>query len=53
MTSHELVELVNDFSAWKGNTFTLAMLIMQKQKADDAALAEQHSQEAADAIRGQ
>ncbi len=52
MTSKELVELVADFAAWQGNTYTLAVLIAQRQRDDAAAIAESHGQqEVADAIR--
>lgn len=52
MTNKELLEVVNNFSAWGGNTYTLANLILQKQREDDALLAESLGhQETADAIR--
>jgi len=52
MTSKELIELVADFAAWQGNTYTLAVLIVQKQREDDALIAEvSGQQEVADLIR--
>ena len=52
VTNKELVELVKDFPAWGGNTFTLANLILQRQREDDAQIAESlNQQEVADAIR--
>ena len=52
MTNKEMLELVNDFRAWGGNTFTLAMMIVQRQREDDAGLAEEHgANEVAEAIR--
>ncbi len=45
MTSKELIELVADFSAWQGNTYTLAVLIAQRQRDDDAAIAESMGQQ--------
>ena len=30
-----ILDLINDFSQWKGNTFTLAALIVEKQKELD------------------
>lgn len=54
MTSKELVALVNNFNAWGGNTFTLAMLVVQQQKEDDALISESlGQQDVADAIRKQ
>jgi hypothetical protein len=52
MTNKELIELVADFSAWQGNTYTLAVLIAERQRNDDAVIAEiAGQQEVADAIR--
>jgi hypothetical protein len=52
MTSKEIIELVADFGAWQGNTYSLAVLIAQRQREDDAAIAEANGQqETADAIR--
>lgn len=31
-----ILDLVNDFSAWKGDTYKLAMLVAALQKAIDA-----------------
>lgn len=54
MDAKQLRDMVTDFSSWGGNTFTLAMLIMQKQKEDDAVIAESLGQDmVADAIRNQ
>lgn len=30
-----ILEVVNDFSLWRGNTFTLAALLVEKQKEVD------------------
>lgn len=30
-----ILDIVNDFTQWKGNTFTLAVLIEEKQKELD------------------
>jgi hypothetical protein len=52
MTNKDLIDLVNNFQSWGGNTFTLAMQICQRQREDDAQLAESAGQqELADAIR--
>lgn len=52
MTNKDLIALVSDFAAWSGNTYTLAVLISQRQREDDAAIAEANGQqEVADAIR--
>ena len=52
MTSKEIIELVSDFSVWQGNTYTLAVLIAQRQREDDALIAEgAGQQEVADSIR--
>lgn len=32
----QILDLINDFSQWKGNTFTLATLVAEKQKEIDA-----------------
>lgn len=53
MTNRDLLDVVADFPSWGGNTYTLANLILQKQREDDALLAESlGQQEVADAIRG-
>lgn len=52
MTNKEMLDLVNDFPAWGGNAFTLAMQIVQRQREDDAVLAETAGYQAlADHIR--
>lgn len=52
MTNKELIELVADFPTWQGNTYALAVLIAQRQREDDAVLAEgMGQQEVADSIR--
>jgi hypothetical protein len=54
MTTKDLIELVKDFGSWRGDVYTLATLVYQRQKEDDAAIAEQLGDQAtADAIRGQ
>ncbi len=30
-----ILDLINDFSQWKGNTFTLAALVAEKQREID------------------
>ena len=30
-----ILDIINDFSQWKGNTFTLAALIVERQKEID------------------
>jgi len=35
-----ILDIINDFAAWNGNTFTLAALIVAKQKELDAAAVE-------------
>ena len=53
MTNKDVLDVVNNFPSWGGNTFTLAMMLVQKQREDDAQLAEaMGQQEVADAIRG-
>lgn len=52
MTNKELIELVNDFAQWKGDSFRLASLVMHRQREDDAMLAESVP-EIAEAIRSQ
>ena len=52
MTNKEIIDLVSEFSAWQGNAYTLAILISQQQREDDAAIAEASGQqEVADSIR--
>jgi hypothetical protein len=52
MTSKELIELVADFPVWQGNTYALAVLVAQRQRDDDATIAEgMGQQEVADSIR--
>lgn len=47
----EILDIVNDFSQWKGNSFTLAALIVEKQKElDRQALAAAGFTEAAEAL---
>ena len=31
----EMLDIINDFAQWKGNSFTLASLIIEKQKELD------------------
>ena len=46
-----ILDLINDFSQWKGNTFTLAALIVEKQKElDRKTLFDAGFTEAAEAI---
>ncbi len=52
MTTKELIDLVNDFPSWKGDAFKLAVLVMHRQKEDDALLADAVP-EIAEAIRSQ
>ena len=52
MTSKDIIELVADFAAWQGNTYALAVLVAQRQREDDALIAEANGQmEVADLIR--
>lgn len=47
----EILDIVNDFSQWKGNSFTLAALIVEKQKElDRQALVNAGFAEAAEAL---
>ena len=53
MNNKDLLDMVKDFPAWGGNTYTLASQIMQRQREDAALIAESMGkQEVADAIRG-
>lgn len=46
-----ILDLVNDFSQWRGNTFTLAALLVEKQKEiDRQRLVEMGFPEAAEVI---
>lgn len=46
--------MVNNFPAWGGNAYTLAVMVAQKQKEDIAAQVESLGhQDVADAIRSQ
>ena len=46
-----ILEIVNDFAAWKGNSFTLASLVAEKQREIDAQkVVEAGFPEAAEAI---
>lgn len=47
----EILDLINDFTQWRGNTFTLAALIVEKQKEiDRQRLVEMGFPEAAEVI---
>lgn len=47
----EILELVNDFAQWRGNPFTLAQLIAEKQKElTRAKLIEENMPEAAEKV---
>jgi len=35
MMDKRILEIVNDFTQWRGNTFTLASLISEKQREID------------------
>lgn len=51
MTNKQVVEIVNDFGAWGGNVYTLAVMIAQRQRDDYAFIAESNDAQAvADAI---
>lgn len=53
MDSRQIKAIVDDFSQWRGNTYTLAALIAEAQKESDAQAAEAAGQqELADQIRG-
>lgn len=47
----EILELVNDFTQWRGNSFTLATLVAELVK-ERAANAISEYPEAADIVRG-
>ena len=52
MTAKEVRDIVNNIGLWGGNAFTLAMLIAQRQREDDALAAEGlGQQDVAEAIR--
>lgn len=52
MTTKELLEMVNDFRSWSGNTYTLAVMVANRQREDDAIIAESFEQQSvAEAIR--
>ena len=53
MTVAQVLEVVQDFSQWRGDVYKLAMIIRERQKEDDAVLVETKSPEAAQDIRGQ
>lgn len=48
----EILELVNDFSQWRGNSFTLATLVAELVKRKAAESVETEHPEAAEIIRG-
>ena len=53
MDARKLKELVDDYSQWRGNSYTLAALIAAAQRDEDADKAEAVGQvELADQIRG-
>ncbi len=47
-----ILEIVDDFSAWRGNSFTLASLIAEAVKENCASAVEAEHPEAASLIRG-
>lgn len=49
----QIIDLVNDFNVWRGNSFTLATLVAQlvKEKAVEIVEADGHT-ETADKLRG-
>lgn len=47
----EILEIVNDFSQWRGNSFTLAVLVSEFVK-ERAAQAIEEYPEAAEIVRG-
>lgn len=50
----DIKEIVDDFQAWTGNAYTLAMLIFRKTRDDDVAVVESLGlPEAAEALRSQ
>lgn len=52
MNAKEVRDIVSNIALWGGNAFTLAMLIAERQRADDAAIAEGLGQtDVAEAIR--
>lgn len=53
MQAKQILEIVNDFGRWKGNSFALATIIAQETKEQAASIAEQNgATEIADLIRG-
>jgi predicted negative regulator of RcsB-dependent stress response len=53
MDAREIKAIVDDFSQWKGNAYTLATLIAAAQRESDANKADAAGQsELADQIRG-
>lgn len=52
MNAKDIRDMVSDVHIWGGNAFTLAMKVMEKQREDDALIAEslEHS-DVAEAIR--
>jgi len=54
MNARDVKIIVDDFKLWRGNTYTLAILISELQKEADALLMEQQGHlELAELIRGQ
>lgn len=52
MTNKQVVDIVNDLKEWGGNAYTLATIVAQRQREDDALIAESNDAQAvADAIR--
>ena len=52
MNNKLVVEIVNNVQEWGGNAYMLAVIVAQRQREDDALIAESNAaQEVADAIR--
>ena len=53
MEAKQILEIVQDFTQWKGDSYRLAYLIADAQKEAAAKIAEEHDElEIADMIRG-
>ena len=48
----DILELVNDFSQWRGNSFTLATLVAEMVKEKAVKSIEDTHPEAAEIVRG-
>lgn len=44
VNAKDLLDVVNDIGQWKGNAYTLAAIVMERQRQDDAKIAENAGQ---------